>query len=520
MFQKGDDPIDAINHMMSFLTAGRKNSVAADPRILEGQATQTIITHNAAYQADELDAYDSDCDELNTTKVALMANLSHYGSDALSEVAVQNSNSSVQQNDMILSMIEQLKTQVVHYTKTNLENKSGNDTLTTEFERYKEQSIEIDHLKRTLLEHLKEKESLLQMVTLLKNDYKKEESINLDREIALEKQIKHLDNIVFKRDQSAQTVHKLTKPQFFYDNITKQALEETLTLAEESRSKMLLKHKDNLMQEKIKQIDTTTIDYVALNKLYKDFETWFVLQTRLSAEQAFLSHNFSKKEPRPQLSLRGRGVLNILKLVLGMNNSICKSSEDLFSTFNQQLVDELAEVQNVFYQMEQAVEQQRVESKIFEVKMNQALNENKRILEQVMSKDIVNLIVNSTMDFASVNVHECEKCLKLETEFQKEFVEKEIYDKLFKRFTEIFQRDNSISNKNAPSFDQLFELNELKAQSQEKDMVIKKLKERIKSLSGNMDKDKIKQDLEEIETINIELDHRVTKLIAENEHLK
>ncbi|GJZ96611.1 retrovirus-related pol polyprotein from transposon TNT 1-94 [Tanacetum coccineum] len=169
--------------------------------------------------------------------------------------------------------------------------------------------------------------------------------------------------------------------------------------------------------------------------------------------------------------------------------------------------------------------------------MNQALKENERLLEQVMSKDIVNLIVNSSMDFASVNVHECEKCLKLETELQKDFVEKEIYDKLFKRFTtlekhcislevdtqlnqEIFQRDNSISNQSAPSFDQLFELNELKAQSQEKDMVIKKLKERIKSLSGNMDKDKIKQDLEEIETINIELDHRVTKLIAENEHLK
>ncbi|GJZ86274.1 hypothetical protein Tco_0657884 [Tanacetum coccineum] len=57
-----------------------------DPRTTEGQATQTIITHNAAYQADDLDAYDSDCDELNTAKVALMANLSHYGSDALAEV--------------------------------------------------------------------------------------------------------------------------------------------------------------------------------------------------------------------------------------------------------------------------------------------------------------------------------------------------------------------------------------------------------------------------------------------------
>ncbi|GJS50817.1 retrovirus-related pol polyprotein from transposon TNT 1-94 [Tanacetum coccineum] len=210
---------------------------------------------------------------------------------------------------------------------------------------------------------------------------------------------------------------------------------------------------------------------------------------------------------------------------------------DLFSTFNQQLVDELAEVQNVFYQMEQAVEQHRVESKTFEVKMNQALNKNERLLEQVMSKDIVNLIVNSSMDFPSVNVPECEKCLKLETELQKDFFEKYIYDKLFKRFTtlekhfislevdtqlnqEIFQRNNSISNQITLSFDQLFELNELKAQSQVKDMVIKKLKEIIKSHSGNMDKDKIKQDLEEIETINIELDHRVTKLIAENEHLK
>ncbi|GKF24723.1 hypothetical protein Tco_0077045 [Tanacetum coccineum] len=111
---------------------------------------------------------------------------------------------------------------------------SVNDTLTAELERYKEQvkvlnigqnvaltskdnisdscahSVEIDRLKQTLSKHLKEKESLMQKVSLLKDDFKKEESI--DREIALEKRIKHLDNIVFKRDQSAQTVHLLTKP--------------------------------------------------------------------------------------------------------------------------------------------------------------------------------------------------------------------------------------------------------------------------------------------------------------------
>ncbi|GKA95581.1 hypothetical protein Tco_0817619 [Tanacetum coccineum] len=44
------------------------------------------------------------------------------------------------------------------------------------------QSVEIDHLKQTLSEHLKEKESLMQTVTLLKNDFKKEESRNIDRE--------------------------------------------------------------------------------------------------------------------------------------------------------------------------------------------------------------------------------------------------------------------------------------------------------------------------------------------------
>nr|GFD02804.1 hypothetical protein [Tanacetum cinerariifolium] len=47
-----------------------------------------VITNNAAYQADDLDAYDSDCDEINSAKIALMANLSHYGFDNLAEVHI------------------------------------------------------------------------------------------------------------------------------------------------------------------------------------------------------------------------------------------------------------------------------------------------------------------------------------------------------------------------------------------------------------------------------------------------
>ncbi|GJS56652.1 retrovirus-related pol polyprotein from transposon TNT 1-94 [Tanacetum coccineum] len=54
-------------------------AVLADPGLPDTQTSQTVITHNAAYQADDLDAYNSDCDEINSAKIALMANLSRNG---------------------------------------------------------------------------------------------------------------------------------------------------------------------------------------------------------------------------------------------------------------------------------------------------------------------------------------------------------------------------------------------------------------------------------------------------------
>nr|GFB72903.1 hypothetical protein [Tanacetum cinerariifolium] len=57
-----------------------------DPGTAESSSNQTVVTNNAAYQADDLDAYDSDYDEINSAKIALMVNLSHYGSDNLAEV--------------------------------------------------------------------------------------------------------------------------------------------------------------------------------------------------------------------------------------------------------------------------------------------------------------------------------------------------------------------------------------------------------------------------------------------------
>nr|GEY80890.1 putative RNA-directed DNA polymerase [Tanacetum cinerariifolium] len=174
-----------------------------------------------------------------------------------------------------------------------------------------------------------------------------------------------------------------------------------------------------------------------------------------------------------------------------------KPLKDLFNSFDQFLIDELTEVQNVFNKMEQAVEQHCVEKNKFQNKMNDVLKENERLLEQAISADI--------------SMNECERCVTIETKHQKDFINKECYDTLFKQYItlkkhcislevdsqlkqELFQRNNLFSQQSAPTFDQLFEINDLKA--------------------------KIKKELEEIKTINIELDHRVTKLVAKNKHLK
>ncbi|GKB42709.1 hypothetical protein Tco_0887651 [Tanacetum coccineum] len=57
-----------------------------DPGILDSKVTQTTILNTATFQTEDLDAYDSDCDDVSNAKEVLMANLSNYGSVVISEV--------------------------------------------------------------------------------------------------------------------------------------------------------------------------------------------------------------------------------------------------------------------------------------------------------------------------------------------------------------------------------------------------------------------------------------------------
>ncbi|GJS21959.1 retrovirus-related pol polyprotein from transposon TNT 1-94 [Tanacetum coccineum] len=258
----------------------------------------------------------------------------------------------------------------------------------------------------------------------------------------------------------------LTKPLFFYDHITKQALgfqnpfylkkalqlepklyvgdiiektnpivisdsEETLILAEESRSKMLLKQQDPMMLEK--KVNTTLIDCVnSVNspepslssrptkvEVLKELPKVSMINTSLKKLKYHLA-GFDvvvKERTTPTTITEGSWGFEHTKACFRDEIiPFVKALKDLFNTFNQYLVDELSEVQNVFHQMEQDVEQH--------------------------------------------------------------------------------------------------------PQSQEKDTVIKKLKDRIKVLSGIKNEDKIKQELEEIETINIELDHRSVEISDLNASLQ
>nr|GEZ63749.1 hypothetical protein [Tanacetum cinerariifolium] len=335
---------------------------------------------------------------------------------------VQNSRSPALQDDLILSVIEQLKTQVVNCTKINKDNKNVNEILTAELKRYKNQE------------------------RILKEQNNVENA-----------SVKELNNIVFKRNQSAQTVHMLTKPQFFYDHSTRQALEETLMLAEESRSKMLQKQNEPIMSKM--KVNTKLVDYAALNQLLKDFKTRFIPQADLSVEQAFWSrYSVQPEKPNLFISIAIVEVPKELPKVSMVNSSLKKLKFHLASfdmvvkerttataitegmwgfehtkaCFRDDIIPFLKGLKELFNSFDQFLIDELTEDK-----MKKVLKDNERLLEQAISVNIVNIVVHDHVNSADKTVKVCEPCVPIETELQKDFVPKECYDTLFKKFNTI-----------------------------------------------------------------------------------
>ncbi|GJW10475.1 hypothetical protein Tco_1576302 [Tanacetum coccineum] len=281
----------------------------------------------------------------------------------------------------------------------------------------------------------------------------------MENEINLEKKIKELDNIIYKVAQSAQTVHILTKPQVFYDNAHKQALG----------------YQNPFYLKKGQRIKPTLYDGIVI---------------------------YDKHVAMPVIDDEDTLILE--------EDSRSKMSQDSL-----------------------------VDKQCLEIAKKELLLENDQLLQQIMSQDVLLTVMNSmSVNGESVNVEtqrseSCDKCLNFDVEFSKS---KQAYNDLLKNYSqlekhcisleltiqlnqEIFQKDKSCDNQNALEIPKYFEINDLKAQFQDKDTTICKLKEIIKSLRGNNKEEIVNYDRCELETINEELENSVAKLLLENKRL-
>nr|GEX04704.1 retrovirus-related Pol polyprotein from transposon TNT 1-94 [Tanacetum cinerariifolium] len=462
-----------------------------DLGIAETQSTQYVVTNKAAYQDDNLDAYDSDCDEINSAKIALMTILSHYGSDNLAE----NSSSPTQQDDLILSVIEQLKTQVISCTKINQDNKNVNEILTAKLERYKDQV-------RILKEQNnvdKASDSCAHSLEQMNSGSSKEP--NLSSSITIVEVPKELSKVSMVN----LSLKKLKFHLASFDMVVKERTTATAIM----EGTWGFEHTKACFRDEI-------IPFVkALKELLNSFDQFLIdelTETGSSAEQAFWSQ-YSVQTDEPNIS--GTTTVEVPKELpkVNMVNSclkklkfhlanfdmvvkerttataitegtwgfdhtkacfcddiilFVKSLKELFTSFDQCLIDEVTGVQNVFTQIELAVEQHCEEKSNVQTKMKNVLQENDRLLTQALSVEIINIVLHDNVK----------------------------------------SKDTLSSNASALTFAELFKINDLKAQAQAKDTVILKLKEKLNSLNGGVkDRDK-KRNVEESETLNIELGHQ------------
>ncbi|GKB81181.1 retrovirus-related pol polyprotein from transposon TNT 1-94 [Tanacetum coccineum] len=209
---------DGEGHMARQCTEPKrpKNSEWFKEKILLAQALKT----------DDLDAFDSDCDEAPSASAVLMAKLSAYDQmlfrlrkSAKNENEVfKDTTSSEQQDAMIMSIIEEMSNQVAKYNAVNQENKSVNESLTSEIERYKE------HVK----------------------NFEERQKFDLNDR-------KNILILIFKKHDPLSVIDS----------------EETLDLAEATRLKMSEKQNDPIVKEK--RVNIKPIDYGSLNELYKHF---------------------------------------------------------------------------------------------------------------------------------------------------------------------------------------------------------------------------------------------------------
>nr|GFB46276.1 hypothetical protein [Tanacetum cinerariifolium] len=230
--------------------------------------------------------------------------------------------------------------------------------------------------------------------------------------------------------------------------------------AEESRPKMISKQNDpQLIEKKVitKPIDYATLNQISIHESYAEQAFWsrYSVQTDEPTHSGTTIVEVSKELPKvsmaqqlkPNLydgSIIGNSdiivvpdsentimhaeeikerttAIAIIEGTWGFEHTkacfrddiipFVKNLKELFTSFDQCLIDEVTEVQKIFKQMELAVEQHHAEKTKFQTKMENVLKENDRLLTHALSVENVNIVVNDCMNVNCLNVDAYEHCV-------------------------------------------------------------------------------------------------------------
>ncbi|GJZ43257.1 hypothetical protein Tco_0590512 [Tanacetum coccineum] len=380
-------------------------------------------------------------------------------------------------------------------------------------------------------------EGLVKEKTKVITDLKLKEEKDIDKMISMEKQLKFLNEIVYKRNQSIQTIHMLDpkgptfngRPTFTNPRYLKKAQsekpclyeipydqsdpanrlipdrEETLNLEKESRSKL---NKDLVRP----------YDYTKLNSLYEIFKPtsqeyheqlahankvrkkmWRKSENHLElVDQAWVKH--SKDHFRAPTAKDMEILIKTCLMPLAL-----KTQNDSFA-FVHELKKEMHADLKYVKSLENEIEELEFDKTEFS-------NMYDMLLQECVSNDVMCSYLHSLSDLDAHTelqclylhkVKECE-CLAQKLSKQTEFVSKEVYTELLRSFAKLEKHSISLeltlqqcqeqmkndtvckekaSNVFLKEREQYFEIQDLKAQLQDKDIAICELKKLIEKCKG------------------------------------
>nr|GFB37005.1 hypothetical protein [Tanacetum cinerariifolium] len=139
-------------------------------------------TSSVGNNTEDLDTYDSNCDDVSNAKAVLMANISNYGSDVISEEKANKE----QNNESVTAELERYKERVKTFEqRLNIDLSSREKMIDSQMDdMIKEKlALQVDSFEQNLSKQIKENECLLQTFIAFKRESKEKE--NIENEIDL-----------------------------------------------------------------------------------------------------------------------------------------------------------------------------------------------------------------------------------------------------------------------------------------------------------------------------------------------